>query len=128
PVSTQLIRPLFATATSLLIPVRAPRFVPHAFVSTRRTASRVRSADLCAEICSSTALGRKMHKQRFASSPPHVALVDLSASNGIVATMIILATGCRSGFGKGIALAAARKGHTVYAGVRSVEAARDLVD
>lgn len=32
--------------------------------------------------------------------------------------MIVLATGCRSGFGKLFAVSAARAGHTVYAGVR----------
>ena len=34
--------------------------------------------------------------------------------------MIVLVTGCRSGFGKLIAVEAAKKGHTVYAGLRDV--------
>lgn len=32
--------------------------------------------------------------------------------------MVVLVTGCRSGFGMGIAVEAARRGHTVYAGLR----------
>ena len=34
--------------------------------------------------------------------------------------MVILVTGCRSGFGLSIAVAAARRGHTVYAGLRDL--------
>jgi NAD(P)-dependent dehydrogenase (short-subunit alcohol dehydrogenase family) len=40
--------------------------------------------------------------------------------------MIVLVTGCRSGFGQLIAVAAARKGHTVYAGVRDPAASPEL--
>jgi NAD(P)-dependent dehydrogenase (short-subunit alcohol dehydrogenase family) len=35
--------------------------------------------------------------------------------------MIVIATGCRSGFGKLIAHEAARQGHTVYAGLRDLD-------
>jgi len=42
--------------------------------------------------------------------------------------MIVLCTGCRSGFGLLIAVTAARAGHTVYAGLRDVETAGDLVE
>lgn len=41
--------------------------------------------------------------------------------------MIVLCTGCRSGFGLRIAVTAARAGHTVYAGLRDVETAGDLM-
>jgi len=40
--------------------------------------------------------------------------------------MIVLCTGCRSGFGLLIAVTAARAGHTVYAGLRDLETAGDL--
>lgn len=40
--------------------------------------------------------------------------------------MIVLCTGCRSGFGKLIAVGAARSGHTVYAGVRDPAASPEL--
>lgn len=40
--------------------------------------------------------------------------------------MVILVTGCRSGFGKRIAIDAAKKGHVVYAGLRDVETAQSL--
>jgi NAD(P)-dependent dehydrogenase (short-subunit alcohol dehydrogenase family) len=40
--------------------------------------------------------------------------------------MIVLVTGCRSGFGLLIAVAAARAGHTVYAGLRDLETRGDL--
>ncbi|MEQ9074893.1 MAG: SDR family NAD(P)-dependent oxidoreductase [Sandaracinaceae bacterium] len=40
--------------------------------------------------------------------------------------MIVLCTGCRSGFGLLIAVAAARAGHTVYAGLRDLETREDL--
>lgn len=42
--------------------------------------------------------------------------------------MIVLVTGCRSGFGKLIAVRAARAGHTVYAGVRDPENSPELRD
>ena len=41
--------------------------------------------------------------------------------------MIVLCTGCRSGFGLLIAVTAARAGHTVYAGLRDLETQGDLV-
>ena len=41
--------------------------------------------------------------------------------------MVILVTGCRSGFGKRIAIDAAKKGHVVYAGLRDVETAQSLI-
>lgn len=41
---------------------------------------------------------------------------------------VVLVTGCRSGFGRLIALAAARVGHTVYAGVRDLATAGSLAD
>jgi NAD(P)-dependent dehydrogenase (short-subunit alcohol dehydrogenase family) len=40
--------------------------------------------------------------------------------------MIVLVTGCRSGFGLLIAVACARAGHTVYAGLRDLDTASDL--
>ena len=40
--------------------------------------------------------------------------------------MIVLCTGCRSGFGLLIAVEAARAGHTVYAGLRDLETREDL--
>jgi len=40
--------------------------------------------------------------------------------------MIVLVTGCRSGFGLLIAVAAARAGHTVYAGLRDLETRGEL--
>lgn len=40
--------------------------------------------------------------------------------------MIVLCTGCRSGFGLLIAVTAARAGHTVYAGLRDLETAEEL--
>ena len=42
--------------------------------------------------------------------------------------MIVLVTGCRSGFGQHIALRAARAGHTVYAGLRDLGTAGPLVE
>ena len=42
--------------------------------------------------------------------------------------MIVLCTGCRSGFGLLIAVTAARAGHTVYAGLRDVETGDALVE
>ncbi|AKF03587.1 SDR family oxidoreductase [Sandaracinus amylolyticus] len=42
--------------------------------------------------------------------------------------MIVLVTGCRSGFGKLIAIGAARAGHTVYAGVRDPSASPELTE
>ncbi|MFM2248043.1 MAG: hypothetical protein RL071_4118 [Pseudomonadota bacterium] len=42
--------------------------------------------------------------------------------------MIVLVTGCRSGFGQNIALRAARAGHTVYAGLRDLSTAGPLVE
>lgn len=42
--------------------------------------------------------------------------------------MVVLVTGCRSGFGKGIALEAARRGHTVYAGLRDPSTGGDLME
>jgi NAD(P)-dependent dehydrogenase (short-subunit alcohol dehydrogenase family) len=42
--------------------------------------------------------------------------------------MIVLCTGCRSGFGILIAVTAARAGHTVYAGLRDVSTADRLVE
>ena len=41
--------------------------------------------------------------------------------------MIVLCSGCRSGFGLLIAATAARAGHTVYAGLRDLETQADLV-
>ncbi len=41
--------------------------------------------------------------------------------------MIVLCTGCRSGFGLLIAVTAARAGHTVYAGLRDLETKAELV-
>ena len=40
--------------------------------------------------------------------------------------MVVLITGCRSGFGLLTAVAAARAGHTVYAGLRDLSTADDL--
>ena len=40
--------------------------------------------------------------------------------------MVILVTGCRSGFGKLIAVQAARKGHIVYAGLRDITTSAEL--
>lgn len=40
--------------------------------------------------------------------------------------MIVLCTGCRSGFGLLIAVSAARAGHTVYAGLRDLDTAEHL--
>lgn len=40
--------------------------------------------------------------------------------------MVLLVTGCRSGFGLGIAIEAGRRGHTVYAGLRDLDTAADL--
>lgn len=42
--------------------------------------------------------------------------------------MIVLVTGCRTGFGKLIAVSAARAGHTVYAGVRDPSRCRELLE
>lgn len=42
--------------------------------------------------------------------------------------MIVLCTGCRSGFGKLIAVSAAKAGHTVYAGVRDPSRSPELVE
>ena len=42
--------------------------------------------------------------------------------------MIVLCTGCRTGFGKLIAASAARAGHVVYAGVRDPENCPELVE
>ena len=42
--------------------------------------------------------------------------------------MIVLCTGCRSGFGLLIATAAARAGHTVYAGLRDLSTQANLVE
>lgn len=42
--------------------------------------------------------------------------------------MIVLCTGCRSGFGLLIAVAAARAGHTVYAGLRDLETQGELME
>lgn len=42
--------------------------------------------------------------------------------------MIVLITGCRSGFGKLAALEAARAGHTVYAGFRDLDTAGPLAE
>jgi NAD(P)-dependent dehydrogenase (short-subunit alcohol dehydrogenase family) len=41
--------------------------------------------------------------------------------------MIVLVTGCRSGFGLSIAIRAAKKGHTVYAGLRDLRTKDELV-
>ena len=41
--------------------------------------------------------------------------------------MVTLVTGCRSGFGLGIAVEAARRGHTVYAGLRDLATKDELV-
>jgi len=41
--------------------------------------------------------------------------------------MVLLVTGCRSGFGLGIAVEAARRGHTVYAGLRDLGTRDELV-
>lgn len=41
--------------------------------------------------------------------------------------MVVLVTGCRSGFGLHIAVECARRGHTVYAGLRDVETRDRLV-
>lgn len=40
--------------------------------------------------------------------------------------MVVLVTGCRSGFGLKIAVEAARRGHVVYAGLRDLETRNDL--
>ncbi len=40
--------------------------------------------------------------------------------------MIVLVTGCRSGFGLGVAVEAARRGHTVYAGLRDLSTDAEL--
>ncbi|MCB9665366.1 MAG: SDR family NAD(P)-dependent oxidoreductase [Alphaproteobacteria bacterium] len=40
--------------------------------------------------------------------------------------MVVLVTGCRSGFGLLVAVEAARRGHTVYAGLRDLDTAGDL--
>jgi NAD(P)-dependent dehydrogenase (short-subunit alcohol dehydrogenase family) len=40
---------------------------------------------------------------------------------------VVLVTGCRSGFGLRIAIEAARRGHTVYAGLRDLSAAGPLL-
>lgn len=53
--------------------------------------------------------------------------MSFRALPGILGRMIVLVTGCRSGFGKRIAVSAARAGHTVYAGVRDPEACPELV-
>ncbi len=42
--------------------------------------------------------------------------------------MIVLVTGCRSGFGLLTAVEAARRGHTVYAGLRDLDTADALVE
>ncbi|MBZ0121828.1 MAG: SDR family oxidoreductase [Sandaracinaceae bacterium] len=42
--------------------------------------------------------------------------------------MIVLCTGCRSGFGKLIAVSAAKAGHVVYAGVRDPEKSPELLE
>jgi NAD(P)-dependent dehydrogenase (short-subunit alcohol dehydrogenase family) len=42
--------------------------------------------------------------------------------------MIILITGARSGLGRAVAIEAARRGHTVYGGLRDVGTASDLID
>lgn len=42
--------------------------------------------------------------------------------------MIVLCTGCRSGFGLSIAVAAARAGHTVYAGLRDLSTGDRLAE
>lgn len=41
--------------------------------------------------------------------------------------MVVLVTGCRSGFGKLIAVFAARRGHKVYAGLRDLTTSAELV-
>jgi NAD(P)-dependent dehydrogenase (short-subunit alcohol dehydrogenase family) len=41
--------------------------------------------------------------------------------------MVLLITGCRSGFGKLAAIEAARRGHHVYAGVRDIDTAGELL-
>src|SRR4051794_11465613 len=48
--------------------------------------------------------------------------------SGSVPVMIVLCTGCRGGFGKLIAVTAARAGHTVYAGVRDPAASPELIE
>lgn len=40
--------------------------------------------------------------------------------------MVVLVTGCRSGFGLGIAVEAARRGHVVYAGLRDLATSDEL--
>jgi len=42
--------------------------------------------------------------------------------------VVVLITGCGSGFGKRAAITAAERGHTVYAGLRSMESAENLAD
>ena len=42
--------------------------------------------------------------------------------------MVVLITGCRSGFGKDTALTLARNGHHVYAGLRDVHTATELLE
>ena len=42
--------------------------------------------------------------------------------------MVVLITGCRSGFGLRAALEAGRRGHTVYTGLRDVQTASALID
>ena len=41
--------------------------------------------------------------------------------------MVLLVTGARSGFGLGVAVEAARRGHVVYAGLRDIDTRDDLV-
>lgn len=41
--------------------------------------------------------------------------------------MVVLITGCRSGFGLGFAVEAGRRGHTVYAGLRDLDTATELL-
>ena len=42
--------------------------------------------------------------------------------------MVVLITGCRSGFGLLTAVHAARQGHTVYAGLRDLETSGELME